>query len=878
MNAREIRQRFIDFFVERGHLEVPSLPLAPNDASITTLFTIAGMQQMIPYFLGRETPRNPLMVNVQKAVRTVDIDEVGDDTHLTYLEMLGNFSVGQYFKREAVAYTWEFLTESMGIPADRWWVTHYPDDQVAHQAWLDVGVRPDRIGETEENFWGPPGPFGPCGPDSEIHYDRGIQFSCGREDCRPENECCDRFLETWNNVFMEYYQEENGERRDLPMKNIDTGMGLERLVTVAQGVSTPYETDLFQPIFAALAEETGVIYGERQEATRPLRIISDHARAVAMLISDGVMPSSEARGYVVRRLIRRAALLGRTLGVDRPFLSAPVSAAIDVLGAWHADLPGKREHILQVVRDEEQRFLRTVARGLDLFESMAERARGSGGVIAGADAFTLSDTYGFPLELTRELAAERNLSVDEIGFARSLTQQRERARQGREERSIGVSPETFMQLASSVPSSTFTGYEELQTTAEVVALLVGGTPVPRAESGDTVDVILDRTPFYAESGGQVGDTGTIRSDGARLRVIDTQRPFAAFIVHRATVDDGAINAGDVVVAEVDTERRLHILPHHSGTHLLHKALQEVLGPAATQAGSLVEASRLRFDFRWPRAMTEDELREVEDRVNAAIWANLPVGRQIMSYDEAIRDGAMALFGEKYGDMVRVVSMGDWSKELCGGTHVRATGDIGLLLITGESGIGSGVRRIEALAGAAAYTYVQGMRHELKDVAAALDTRPDGLPDRVRQLVSHTRQVERRAETLSRKLAQVEGEALARRAVSVDGVSVVAEQIVADEPDYLRVLLDAVKSRLDRGIVVLAAQVDGSPRFTMAVPKSLSAEGFHAGRLLNQAARQHAQSGGGTPEFAQGGGSDVNKMHDVLETVVELVRRKVEERV
>jgi alanyl-tRNA synthetase len=875
VNSAQIRQKFIDFFVERGHLERPSLPLAPTDASITTLFTIAGMQQMIPYFLGREEPPAKRMVNVQRAVRTVDIDEVGDDSHLTYLEMLGNFSVGDYFKRESVAFTWEFLTSVMGIPAERWWITHYPGDTEARDGWLAAGVAPERIGETEENWWGPPGPFGPCGPDSEIHYDRGIEYSCGRPDCRPENECCTRFLEIWNNVFMQYFQEENGDRRPLPWNNIDTGMGFERLVCVAQGKDSPYDTDLFTPIFDALTAEIGVGYGDEPSAQRSLRIIADHARAVTMLISDGVMPSAEARGYVVRRLIRRAALRGRMLGIERPFLTTAVNATIDVLAVWQTQLEPRRAHIVDVIDREERRFLETLSRGLDIFGTLAERAQEGAGTISGADAFTLYDTHGFPLELTRELAEERGLVVDEAGFAAALTQQRDQSSSKRKQQAIGTSPETYSQLAGTVPSTVFTGYDELQTSAEVLAILSGGEAVTRAEAGDRVELLFDRTPFYAESGGQVGDTGAVRGDGSLATVLDTQRPYTGFIAHSVQVESGAINVGDVVHAEVDTERRLHILPHHSGTHLLHKALQEVLGPEATQAGSLVDPHRLRFDFRWPRPMTADEVREVQDRVNAAIWANLPVRREIMSYADALAEGAMALFGEKYGDTVRVVKMGEWSKELCGGTHVDATGDIGLLIIVSESGIGSGIRRIEALAGAAAYAYVNDLREQLTAVASALGTRTDSLLTRVETLTQQVREGEHRVEALSRKLADAEAERLVRRAIAVDGVSVVAEQITADEGAYLTDVIDAVKSRLDRGIVVLAAQVKGTPQFKLSVPRALSSEGYNARDLLREAATRVGLKAGGTSELGQGGGGDSAAIPQLLENVVELVRQKAE---
>jgi len=696
LNADEIRQRFIDYFVENGHLHLPGLPLVTNDPNVTTLFTIAGMQQMIPYFLHREDPPSTNMVTVQKAVRTIDIEEVGDDTHLTYLEMLGNFSVGghpgAYFKREAIAYTWDFLVNRLGIPAGRWWAVTYPGDDEARSAWLEVGLPADRVGETPDNWWGPAGDSGPCGPNSEIHFDRGAEYGCGGLNCRPETECCERFVEVWNDVFMSFSQDTDGTRHPLKNNNVDTGMGFERLVSVVQGVPSPYETDLFQPLIQAVTELTGRPYGRDRATDLSLRIISDHARAAAFIIADGVMPSSERRGYVLRRLIRRAALRGRLLGLEKPFLDRPVEAVIARMRHFHPHLQAKREHILRVIGEEERRFSHTLARGLGILEEMAESA-GPGGVISGRDAFTLYDTHGFPLELTEELASDRGLSVDREGFAAEMEAQRRRGQESASSRSIGTVEDTYVELAEHIPATVFTGYDELRTTTSVSAILVGGRPVQRIEAGTDGEIILATTPFYAESGGQIGDRGAIRSEGGTARVLDTQRFHAPFNSHIVHVEDGAIEAGDVVEAEVDAERRLHILPHHSGTHLLHKALQEVLGPEATQAGSLVAPDHLRFDFRWPQALTDDQLREVEERVNAAIWANLPVSKEIMPLDEAMKLGAMALFGEKYGDLVRVVSMGEYSRELCGGTHVDQTGDIGMFLITSEASIGSGTRRI-----------------------------------------------------------------------------------------------------------------------------------------------------------------------------------------
>lgn len=872
MNSSTIRRKFIEFFTENRHVQLPSMSLVPHDPTVTTLFTIAGMQQMIPYFTGREEPPSRRMVTVQKAVRTVDIDEVGDDTHNTFLEMLGNFSVGDYFKRGAIEYSWNFLTGVMEIPADRLWATIYPGDEEARQAWLDVGMPGERIGETEENWWAQ-GPTGPCGPDSEVHYDFGPELACG-PNCRPENDCCDRFLEVWNDVFMMYFREESGELRDLPWKNIDTGMGFERLVRIKQGADSPYDTDLFRPIIEAVTAISGTTYTGKAEKDRSLRIIADHSRAIAFIIADGVMPSAEGRGYVLRRLIRRAILHGRLLGIEQEFLAAPVQAVIDILSDYWLELSERRERILQVVTQEERRFLLTLSRGLGIFEEVAGRARGE--VIPGADAFALKDTYGFPYELTEELARERNLTVDRDEFERALAEQQERARDVHRAAQKAETPlETYLRVVDEVGPTRFTGYDELRTDTEILALIVGGQTVRRVEAGGDAQIVLAATPFYAESGGQVGDQGTITSGSALVRVGDTQRPVAGLYVHYGRVEEGVIEVGDAVEAEVDAERRLHIVPHHSATHLLHKALQEVLGPEATQAGSLVAPDRLRFDFRWPRPLTDEELEEIQDRINAAVWANLPVDIVVEPYDQAIAEGAMALFGEKYGDRVRVVRMGDWSKELCGGTHVRATGDIGLVILTGETGTGSGVRRVEALAGAAAYRYVSGLREDLDEISAVLETRPDTVVQKARQVMADMREAERRVLTLSQQLAEREAESLVRGGISVDGMTVVADRVRAESMDGLKAITDAVRSRIGTGAVVLGSVVDGKAAFTMAVTPTLPTKGIKASDILREAAQKAGARAGGRPEFAQGGAADAASIDGVLANALELIKQKAQ---
>lgn len=871
MNSDEIRRRFIDFFVQRGHTHLESLSLVPTDPRITTLFTIAGMQQMIPYFLGQEEPPTRRLVTVQRVLRTNDIENVGDDTHHTFLEMLGNFSVGDYFKREAIQFTWDFLTGTVGIPGERWWATIYPGDEIARQAWLDVGMDAARIGETEDNWWSQ-GTVGPAGTDSEAHYDRGEEYGT-EPNCRPENEC-ERFVETWNNVFMEFFVDEDGERRPLPWPNIDTGMGFERLVAIVQGKQSAYETDLFRPIIGAVERLSGRPYGVDGGQDRSFRIIADHTRAITMLVADGVMPSSEGRGYVLRRLLRRAVLHGRLLGVEKPFLTSPTAEAIGILGSYYTFLHQRRDHIMRVVEGEESRFLQTLSRGLSLFQEYASAAEREGSVLSGHDAFTLSDTYGFPLELTVELAAEQGLRVDEAGFAVALDEQRRRSQSGRKfTHEVGTPIHAYAELAEQMAPTVFTGYDELETETDVAGIIAEGEPVGRAMEGDEVEIVLTATPFYAESGGQVGDTGLIRGDNGVARVLDTQRPVASLIIHKAVMESGSLAIGDAVVAQVDTERRLHILPHHSGTHLLHKALREVLGPEATQAGSLVAPDRLRFDFRWPRPMTRDEVREVQDRVNAAIWANLPVRKETMARDEALKEGAMALFGEKYGDVVRVVSMGEWSKELCGGTHVDRTGDIGLLLISSETGIGSGIRRIEALAGAAAYAYVTDLRERLEDAAARLDTAPDKLVERAEHVAAESRERERRVDDLTRRLAAREAERLVSEGMSIDSMTIIADRIPADTMDYLKSTTDAVKSKLDRGIVVLGSVVNGKGTYTMAVTRNLANEGYSANLLLKEATKGKGGAGG-NPEFASGGG-DPNKVEDVLTSAVALIRERAE---
>lgn len=877
MKSNEIRRVFIEFFAERGHLHVPSSSLVPHNDP-TVLLTTAGMQQMTPYFLGLERPPSVRMTSIQKCFRTVDIDEVGDEEHLTFFEMLGNFSVGDYFKAEAISWAWELLTERFGIPRERLRPSVHRDDEFSFAYWRDVIGIPEhliaRLGD-EDNWWGPVGTTGPNGPDSEIFYDRGEELGCGRPDCGPGCDYCHRFLEIWNLVFMEFYKEADCTQRPLPRKNIDTGMGLERIAMVLQGVGSVFETDLYVPVLMKAAELAGVQYRQDPKVDRSLRVIADHGRAVTFLIGDGVFPANEGRGYVLRRVLRRAVRHGRLIGIDRPFLTEIADVVVDMFAEHYPNLREQQERIRRVIQHEEEHFGRTLATGISRFETLVAdlRARGET-VIPGEEAFRLYDTYGFPYELTEELARDAGLTVDREGFDRAMAAQREQSRASAAVFSDAARTRAALYANLTGKPTIFLGYETTEATGTVVGILGAEAAQESAEAGDRVEVVLDQTPFYAESGGQVGDTGTIQTDTGVFEVEDTQRPAPGVIVHRGVVREGFIQVGQTAEARVDAERRADIRRNHTATHLLHAALRRVLGVHVQQAGSLVAPDRLRFDFTSLEPVGPAALREVQEIVNQQILADRPVEAKIMSYQEAIAQGAIALFGEKYGDTVRVVTIPSFSKELCGGTHVNHTGEIGLFVITEESSVASGVRRIEALTGRAAVDYALRLQETVQRLVRDLHVPLEELPAQVAALQERLREQEREIERLRVELASVQIGDLIKEAVTVDGTRVLAARVEAPNRDVLLQMGDRLRDKLASGVVVLGAVIDNRPALLAMVTRDLVQRGVDAGKLIREIAPVVGGRGGGRPELAQGGGTDPSRLDAALETARSVVERQL----
>ncbi len=877
MTGDEIRASFVRFFEERGHVYLPSLPLIPRDDP-SVLFVIAGMQQMIPFFLGQATPPSKRLVSIQKCLRTVDIEEVGDDpSHLTYFEMMGNFSVGDYFVPEALRFSWDYLTETLGLDPQRLRATIYPGDELARKSWLELGMPAEWIYEDPGNWWARPGMAGPAGPDSEFYYDRGEQYGCGEPDCGPLCERCDRFVEIWNNVFMQSLVDEKGEvQRPLASKNIDTGQGFERLLMVVQDVESVYETDAFTPIIETVSRVIGKSYKSDHAADTSMRIIADHSRAITMAIADGAVPGNEGRGYVLRRLLRRSVLRARMLGIDRAFLHEPVEAVIEAMKAHYPEVERRREIILRTVRQEEQRFDDTLARGLPMVQRLVDEAKHDHGVIPGDDAFLLHDTFGLPLELIEEIAADNELKVDRAGFEKALDEQKTRGRMGRSTVAHPEHLENLVTLSERIAPTVFTGYTEAETDGTVVGLISKGRLEERAVAGDEVEIVLDRTPFYAESGGQVGDRGIITGPRGRVEVTDTQRPYGGISVHFGRVAEGEIQLGDEVQSRVDVRRRGDIRPHHSATHLLHLALHETLGPEATQAGSLVAPDRLRFDFRWSEPVTEVQLERIQDRINQLVFEDEPVTTRELSYDDAVAEGAMALFGEKYGDVVRVVSMGP-SKELCGGTHVSETLEIGPVVILSESGIGAGIRRIEALAGRAAYRHFQESEQALKQAATALGTSPQRLVERAAEVSDQLKTAERRVTQLSRRLIGKQAAEIAGRAENLDGAEtpgrLIVQRVDVDSADDLRQLTATTLQSLASGVVVMGSVVEGKPQFAAAVSRDLTALGYSARSIAQKVGQAVGGGAGGGEEFAQGGGRNASGLDDGLTKAAEFIRTR-----
>ncbi|GIO13616.1 alanine--tRNA ligase [Cohnella xylanilytica] len=871
MTAAEIRDKWLRFFASKGHHVEPSASLVPhNDPSL--LWINAGMAPLKPYFDGRVKPENPRITNSQKCIRTNDIENVGKTRrHHTFFEMLGNFSIGDYFKEEAITWAWEFLTgpEWIGFDPNRLSVTIHPEDEEAFRYWNEkIGIPAERIVKLTDNFWDIG--EGPCGPCTEIFYDRGDKYGdLSDPECYPggENE---RFLEVWNLVFSQFNHNKDGSYTPLPNKNIDTGAGLERFASIVQDVDSNFDTDLFQPIIAHAAKIAGISYKANADHDVGLKVIADHIRTVAFAVGDGVLPSNEGRGYVIRRLLRRAVRYGKVIGIDRPFLWELVPTVGDIMGSYYSEVVEKREFIEKVIRTEEERFHETLSDGLSILADLVGKARSEGvSRISGPDAFKLYDTYGFPFDLTEDYASEHGMTVDREGFDAAMEEQRERARAARQETdSMKVQGGALSELTE---TSEFVGYDSLTAEARVVAIVSGDKFVDAAGTDESVAVVLDRTPFYAESGGQVSDTGTLTgAGGLRVAVNGMSKAPLGQNVHHVTVASGALKVGDVVTASVNAADRGDIVRNHTATHLLHKALKEVLGQHVNQAGSLVEPERLRFDFSHFGAITPEELADVERRVNEQIWLGTELDISFKPIAEAKAMGAMALFGEKYGDIVRVVRVGDYSLELCGGCHVRNTSQIGLFKLVSESGIGSGVRRIEAVTGRHAYAYMDDQLQLLRGAAALLKSGVADVPKRVEALQAELRQAQRDNESLQGKLSRLEAADLVAQAKTVGGVTLLAAQVNAGSMDALRGVADELKLKLGSAVLALGA-VDGDKvQLVVAVTPDLTAKGLHAGKLIKELAAVCGGGGGGKPELAQAGGKDPAKLPEALAKAESLV--------
>ncbi|HEV8638777.1 MAG TPA: alanine--tRNA ligase [Chloroflexota bacterium] len=878
MRGSEIRQQYLDFFRSKGHLVVPSSSLVPQ-GDPTLLLTNAGMNQMKPYFLGEVAPPSRRMASAQKCFRTTDIDSVGDADHLTFFEMMGNFSVGDYFKAGAIELAWEFSTEWLKVDPERIWVTTYPTDDEARELWRTIVGLPEHKMRLDPTNWWIAGTTGPCGPNTELYFDRGPDKGCGSPECNPLCECpgapARRFAEYWNLVFMQFNRDEQGRDTPLPMQNVDTGMGLERTTRILGGASTVYEIDLLKPLIERASELTGKGYGEGDEYTdRCLRVIADHSRAVAFLVGDGVLPSNEGRGYILRRVLRRSVVRGRQLGRREPFLPAMAAAVIDMFADQYPELGQRRDFILRSVEIEEGRFHQTLDHGLQALAQVigshaVRRGPGQASAIPGEEAFRLYDTYGFPLELTREFAAEKQLEVDEEGFAGALARQREQARASR--RAAGIARTTadvYGQLG--VRETPFVGYDTLEADTALLGIVRGSELTERADATDgEVELVLRETPFYAEAGGQVGDTGTIHGPAGQAEVLDTQRPVPGLTVHRARVTNGYLAAGDEVRAAVDAERRQDIVRHHSATHLLHKALRTHLGGHVQQAGSLVAPDRLRFDFSHNAPLSAEQRVRIEDEVNAAIRADLPRRVEITSFQEAIRRGAMALFEEKYGEQVRLVSFGDYSRELCGGTHVSSTGQIGHAVVVGEGSVAAGVRRIEVLAGRHADRYVRERLAELERVSSLVHS-PD-VVGKVQSLLEELEERRREIERLRRERVRGSVDEMLGQAIAVDGMKVLATRVEEAEPSAMRQLGDVLRSKLGPSVVALGSSAGG--RATIVVMASPGSK-VHAGQVAGRLGEAVGGRGGGRPDNGQAGGPQVEKLDQALKMTVEVVRAQL----
>ncbi|OLS36562.1 alanine--tRNA ligase [Alkalihalophilus pseudofirmus] len=873
LTSAQVRQMYLDFFKEKGHDIEPSASLVPHEDP-SLLWINSGVATLKKYFDGRVIPENPRITNAQKSIRTNDIENVGKTArHHTFFEMLGNFSIGDYFKEEAIEWAWEFLTSEkwIGFDPEKLSVTVHPEDNEAYDYWAkNIGVPEERIIRLEGNFWDIG--EGPSGPNTEIFYDRGPSYGDDANDPElypgGENE---RYLEVWNLVFSQFNHNPDGTYTPLPKKNIDTGMGLERMVSVIQDTKTNFETDLFMPIIQATEQLTSVKYGADTETDVAFKVIADHVRTVTFAVGDGALPSNEGRGYVLRRLLRRAVRYAKLIGIDRPFMYELVPVVGEIMVDFYPEVKEKTEFIQKVMKTEEERFHETLNEGLGILDKILAEAKAKNKeVISGSDVFRLYDTYGFPVDLTEEYVEEKGLTIDRDGFEVEMEQQRSRARAARQESgSMQVQDELLGEINA---ESTFVGYNQLSAEGTVSVLIAGKERMSSVPAGETAQVILSTTPFYAESGGQVADTGTIIGEGVIARVTEVTKAPNGQHLHTVVVEEGELKEGVTVTSSVEETSRIGIVKNHTATHLLHQALKDVLGVHVNQAGSLVSEDRLRFDFSHFGQVTKEELTKIEEIVNGKVWNAISVDISEKKLVEAKEMGAMALFGEKYGDTVRVVQVGDYSLELCGGCHVRNTAEIGLFKVVSESGIGAGVRRIEAVTGQGAYEFMNDQLRLLTTASELVKAKNvKDVPARIEAMQQQIRDLQRENESLSSKLGNMEAGNLIDEAVEVNGVKVLSKEVNASDMDGLRAIMDKLKQDLDSGVIVLGAVSGEKVNLVAGVTKDLISQGHHAGKLVKEVASRCGGGGGGRPDMAQAGGKKPEQLAEALAYVPEFVK-------
>ncbi len=876
LGVNEIREEFLKFFESKDHLRLPSFPLVPrNDNSL--LLINSGMAPMKAYFTGQEIPPSKRVTTCQKCIRTGDIDNVGKTArHGTFFEMLGDFSFGDYFKNEIVPWSWEFVTKVLEIPEDRLYVTIYEEDDETGKIWHDVvGLPWDRIVKLgkEDNFW--EHGTGPCGPCTEIYYDRGPEYGCDSPTCGVGCDC-DRYMEFWNLVLTQFNAEEDGTYTELAMKNVDTGMGLERMATIMQGVDSIFDVDTVKSIRDAVCAKANVEYGKDHKTDVSVRVITDHIRSVTMMTADGVLPSNEGRGYVLRRLLRRAARHGKLLGIEGEFLAELSKSVIACSGEAYPELVEKQDYIFKILSIEENSFYKTIDKGMEILKADMEEMKAAGEkVMSGEKSFRLYDTYGFPVDLTKEILAEEGMEIDEDAFTAEMKAQKERARSARAKSNYMGAAETVYNELPVELETAFAGYDVYDVAnAKIVALVANEAVAETAQAGDAVAVFLDRTPFYAESGGQVGDQGVIKTETGVVKVTNCVKVVGGKIAHMGEVTEGLVQVGEMACANIDVELRMASSRNHSATHLLHKALRTVLGTHVEQAGSYVSADRLRFDFTHFAAMTADEIKEVERLVNDAIFASYDVHTDEMSIDAARNRGAMALFGEKYGEVVRVVDMGGYSIELCGGAHLKNTAQVGSFKILSENGVAAGVRRIEAVTGKEALKHYQAQEDEIKEICRLVKSTPDKLLSRLEQLLAEQKETAKELEKLKAKMAGGAADEMLSGKVEIGGVAVLAAEVKDMDGNALRTLGDQLKQKLGSGVVVLASGKDGKVNLMAMATDDVVKKGVHAGNIIKAAAAVCGGGGGGRPNMAQAGGKDASKIADALEKAKAVVAEQL----